>query len=66
MSLRQIDWTNYWRLVEYHKGVAVRCHEFVKNFEKGTDIYKLITDTERLKAAFQLRVFHTCVHARKS
>jgi aspartate/tyrosine/aromatic aminotransferase len=48
MSLRQIDWTN-WRLVEYHKGVAVRWHEFVKNFEKGTDIYKLITDTERLR-----------------
>jgi hypothetical protein len=27
---------------EYHKRAAVRCREFVRNFEKGTDIYKLI------------------------
>ncbi len=32
---------------EYHKRAAVRCHEFVRNFEKGTDIYKLINSQHR-------------------
>jgi hypothetical protein len=32
---------------EYFKRAAVRCHEFVRNFEKGTDIYKLINSQHR-------------------
>ena len=32
---------------EYHKRSAVRCHEFLKNQEKGTNVYKLINSQHK-------------------